>query len=86
VRKTLLTVAALLGLALAWPGVRGVGPVPPLGQLLDPVNGAWGAARVDLPDNVEVRIPNLTAPVDIRYDRRGVPHIFATTEADAIRA
>ena len=85
-RNTLLTLAAVLGLALAWPGVRGFGPVPPLGQLLDPVNGAWGAARVDLPDDAAVRIPNLSAPVDVHYDRRGVPHIFATTEADAIRA
>ena len=34
VRNTLLTIAALLGLALAWPGVRGVGPVPPLAPLL----------------------------------------------------
>jgi penicillin amidase len=86
VRNTLRTVAAVLGLALAWPGARGIGPVPPLGQLLDPVNGAWGAARVGLPDDAQVRIPNLDAPVDVRYDRRGVPHIFATTEADAIRA
>ena len=85
-RNTLLTVAALLGLALAWPGVRGLGPVPPLAQLLDPINGAWGAARVDRPDHLEVRIPNLSAPVDVWYDRRDVPHIFAATEADAIRA
>ena len=85
-RTTLLTVAALLGLALAWPGVRGIGPVPPLGQLLDPVNGAWGAARDDRNDRLEIRIPSLSAPVDVWYDRRDVPHIFASTEADAIRA
>ena len=85
-RNTLLTVAALLGLALAWPGVRGIGPVPPLGQLLDPVNGAWGAARDDRNDRLEIRIPSLSAPVDVWYDRRDVPHIFASTEADAIRA
>jgi penicillin amidase len=85
VRNTLLTVVALCGLALAWPGTRGVGPVPPLGPLLDPVNGAWSAART-APTDVEARIPNLSAPVEVWYDRRDVPHIFATTEADAIRA
>ena len=85
-RNALLTVAALCGLALAWPGVRGLGPVPPLGPLLDPVNGAWGAARVDPVDHLQVRIPHLSAPVDVWYDRRDVPHIFASTEADAIRA
>jgi penicillin amidase len=84
VMLSILAVVALVG--VSWLGVRGAGPVPPIGSLLDPVNGAWGAARNDLPANTEARIPNLSAPVDIRYDRRGVPHIFATTEADAIRA
>lgn len=66
---------------------RGAGPVPPLGQLLDPVHGAWAAARyAELPREASAAIRGLTAPVDVRYDRRGVPHIFATTEDDAIRA
>ena len=80
---SVVAVAALVG--MSWLGVRGAGQVPPLASLLDPVNGAWGAARVHL-DDVEARIPNLSAPVDVRYDRRGVPHIFAGTEADAMRA
>src|SRR5688572_30676545 len=85
-RRVLLSILAAIGLVGGtWLGVRGAGPVPPLGSLLDPVNGAWGAAR-ELPSDAEARIPNLSAPVDVRYDRRGVPHIFAATEADAIRA
>jgi penicillin amidase len=80
----LVAIAVLVG--VSWIGVRGLAPVPPLGQLLDPVNGAWGATRGDQPADAAAQIPNLSAPVDIRYDRRGVPHIFATTEADAIRA
>ncbi|HEY5545959.1 MAG TPA: penicillin acylase family protein [Gemmatimonadaceae bacterium] len=86
-RRLFLTALAAAGLAGgSWLGVRGAGQVPPLAPLLDPVNGAWGAARTELPTNAEARIPNLSAPVDVRYDRRGVPHIFAATEADAIRA
>ena len=86
-RRTILSLlAAVALLGVSWLGVRGAGPLPPLAPILDPINGAWGAARNDLPANTDARIPNLTAPVDIRYDRRGVPHIFATTEADAIRA
>src|SRR5688572_12815769 len=85
-RNLVLTIAAVCGLALAWPGVRGVGPVPPLAPLLDPINGAWGAARVDRSTDLEAKIPNLSAPVSVWYDRRDVPHIFAETEADAIRA
>jgi len=32
------------------------------------------------------RIPALTAPVQVLYDRRGVPHIFASSVEDATRA
>ena len=86
-QRALLTVLAVLGLAAGtWVGARGVGPVPPLAPLLDPVNGAWGTARVDRATDIDVQIPNLSAPVSVWYDRRYVPHIFATTEADAIRA
>ena len=85
--RTFLTVLAAAALAGAsWIGVRGLDPVPPLGRLLDPVNGVWGATRDDLRGDADARIPNLSASVDVRYDRRGVPHIFAATEADAIRA
>jgi penicillin amidase len=86
-RRTLQTILASAALAGAsWVGVRGLDPVPPLGALLDPVNGVWGATRNDQPADAGAEIPNLSAPVEVRYDRRGVPHIFATTEADAIRA
>jgi penicillin G amidase len=86
-RRTLVTVLAVIGLAGgSWIGVRGLGPLPPLGQLLDPLNGVWGAARVTFPSELEERIPGLEGDVDIRYDHRGVPHIFATSETDAIRA
>lgn len=81
----LLALAALT--AAVWVGGRGVGPLPPLGPLLDPVHGVWAAARnAELPRDATAEIPGLSAAVDIRYDRRGVPHIFAATEADAMRA
>ncbi len=76
----------VLGAAL-WVGARGAGPVPPLGPLLDPVNGAWGAATNAVhPRQAAARIPGLQGAVDVRYDDRGVPHVFATTETDAYRA
>lgn len=81
-------ILALAGLvAGGWIGLKGVSPVPPLGPLLDPVNGAWAAgARGELPVDAMAAIPNLAGPVEVRYDQRGVPHLFATTELDAIRA
>lgn len=81
-------VLALVGLVGgSWIGLRGLSPVPPLGPLLDPVNGAWAAgARGELPVDATAAIPSLSGPVEVRYDQRGVPHIFATTELDAVRA
>ncbi|HUF25510.1 MAG TPA: penicillin acylase family protein [Gemmatimonadaceae bacterium] len=68
-------------------GARPVGPLPPLGALLDPANGAWALGRrAEHPGDLTVRIAALDAPVRIVYDDRGVPHIFATTERDALRA
>ena len=80
-----LSAVALCGVVYA--GLRPVGPLPPLGRLLDPVSGVWGAAgNALLPRNATVGIPGLQGAVEVRYDDRGVPHIFATTEEDAYRA
>ncbi len=83
-------VVALSGVALGgglWLGFRGIPPVPPLGPLLDPVHGAWASTRyAEFPNKASGDIPGLASSVDVRYDRRGVPHIFAATEEDAIRA
>ena len=83
------TRTGIAGLALAgalYVGVMPIGPVPALGRLLDPAHGVWAAARVaELPREQQVTLDGLSAPVDVRYDDRGVPHIFATTELDAMR-
>lgn len=68
-------------------GALPIGPLPPLGHLLDPIYGVWAVARgAELPRSATARIPTLGAPVDVRYDSRDVPHIFAASEADAYRA
>lgn len=67
-------------------GGRGVARLPPLGPLLDPANGVWAVARAAEPLRGQVRLPGLEAPVEVVVDRRGVPHIYAATEADAWRA
>lgn len=77
---------ALLG-AVLYLGRVGAGPLPPLGPLLDPVRGVWGAvAYATLPDSATIDIPGLAGPVEIRYDQRGVPHLYATSEEDVTRA
>jgi len=72
---------------VALAGARGAGPLPPLGPLLDPVHGVWGAAySARLPGSAEVAIPGLSGPVRVVYDDRRVPHVFAATVPDAHRA
>lgn len=79
--------AAVTLAAVTYAGARPVGPVPPLGALLDPVHGAWNAGgSASLAGQATAHIPGLLNRVDVRYDSRGVPHIFAVTEEDAYRA
>ncbi|HWJ23755.1 MAG TPA: penicillin acylase family protein, partial [Gemmatimonadaceae bacterium] len=86
-RRLTTFLAALVLAALAWVGARGAGPLPPLGPLLDPVHGVWAAARAAaLPRDATADVPGLSAPVRVVYDDRAVPHIFAATEGDAVRA
>ncbi|WP_411278880.1 penicillin acylase family protein [Gemmatimonas sp.] len=77
---------AAVGIGTTYIGVAGAGPLPPLGGLLSPSVGLWANAVDDLPATASRRIAGLDSAVDVRYDSRSVPHIFATTDADAMRA
>lgn len=64
-----------------------IGVVPPLGTLLDPVEGVYSTARLAQWSASEtVRLATLDAPVTVEHDARGVPHIFAQSNKDAITA
>ena len=73
--------------ALLYIGAIPLGPAPPLGSFLDPVNGVWGVARIaELPARSNASVVGLAGDVRVVYDRRGVPHIFAASVPDAYRA
>lgn len=81
-----LVALVVLGAAVAIGAMR-IGSAPPIGPTLDPVSGIWAVARsAELPPTAAARIPGLGSRVDVRYDRRNVPHIFAASETDADRA
>ncbi len=78
----LVTAAGLL-----WGLHYGPGGIAPLGNLIDPVRGLYHNARIAEHDSREVEtVSALTASVTIERDERGVPHIFATSDRDAIVA
>jgi penicillin amidase len=87
-RRILTTVLAALALAgTMYVGARSVGVVPALGAFLDPANGVWAmGTTAELPREASASIPGLGERVQVLYDVRGVPHIFAATQEDAYRA
>ncbi|HEY4705478.1 MAG TPA: penicillin acylase family protein [Thermoplasmata archaeon] len=60
-----------------------IGPLPPLGELLNPNGGVWTTAEnAVLPAAEEVRVPGLDGNVTVLRDAWGIPHIFAATDHD----
>ena len=85
--RTRRVAAFLLLSLLLLTGARRLGPLPALGPLLDPVRGIWSVAtQAELPRQLEAGIAGLQGTVEVAYDDRGVPHVFASSEEDAIRA
>jgi len=86
--KQLRLIGAFLVIGLlSYAAGNSLGPLPPLRPLLDPWVGAWQLARAGEPAaQLNESLPGLSAPVEIRIDHRGVPHVFASSEADAWRA
>ncbi len=79
VLHAILTAALLWGLHYAPAGTA------PLVNLLDPVRGFYHNARIAEHDSYdEVVIPTLSGLVTVERDERGVPHIFASEDRDAI--
>lgn len=59
------------------------GSVPPLGKFLDPAAGVWQNALIpDIPESQSINIPGLIDEVNVSFNERGVPHIFANNDHD----
>ena len=86
--RVLRVVAALLVLGAGlFIGARPIGPAPALGTFLEPAHGVWSLARAaSRPSASDGAVPGLGGSVEVVYDERAVPHIFARSEEDAYRA
>lgn len=62
------------------------GAVPPVGKFFDPDAGFWANAEVSEAKSVELDIPGLKDEVNVYFDDRNVPHIFAQSEHDLFLA
>lgn len=63
--------------------VAGLGPVPPLGAVLNPGTGVWtaaGAAQAVQPETLHA--PGLQQAVTVIFEADGTPHIQAATDND----
>ena len=74
---TLIT--ALLVYLLSVP----IGPLPPAGSFFHPAFGFWANAEtLGVTGTITLPTSATSEPVEVFYDDRGVPHIFAQNDAD----
>jgi penicillin G amidase len=60
------------------------GPTPPMGKFLNPQQGFWknGDKEQDF-KNADLHFANLKGKVEVYFDKRLVPHVFAEKDEDA---
>lgn len=76
--STLITLALIFALDKKW------GAVPPIGKFLSPQHGFWqNAEPVDCNFSEDLSFSNLKGKVNVYFDERLVPHVFAEQEEDA---
>jgi penicillin amidase len=81
----LLTVSAAALGCIIWAVSVPLGKLPALGLFIDVWHGAYATARqATEPATLSVSIDALSAPVKVLRDERGVPHIFAQNDFDAV--
>ncbi len=61
-------------------------PLPPLGKFLNPFNGVWTSDTRNEMGDYTVNLTGVKDKVEIYYDDRHVPHIFANNLEDALFA
>lgn len=74
---------ALIAFALIYCMNRPFGAIPATGPLFDPIKGFMANAPADdHPASATISLPGVSSPVEVYFDERLVPHIFADNEHD----
>ncbi len=82
--KKLSLLAAILSALIIWfIYSTPLGPLPPAGQFFHPSIGFWSNAETArVSGELRLNVDGLQNPVDVFFDERGVPHIFAENDHD----
>jgi len=78
-------ISAVITIALVWALNKpwGSGVPMPIGKFLSPQQGFWqNAEPTDYDYAADLKLPGLKGEVDIYFDDRLVPHVFATNDED----
>lgn len=82
-RKIPLAISAVITLVLVWALNRSWGPLPAPGKFFSPQQGFWQNAEADQTgEKITLNLPELKDKVEVYFDDRLVPHVFAQNEAD----
>ncbi|MCH8549868.1 MAG: penicillin acylase family protein [Balneolaceae bacterium] len=81
--KLSLFLSLLLLAALLLIFSRAIGPLPAIGPFFHPGEGFWANAEIrEIRGDLHFSSESLSAPVEVYFDERGVPHIFAENDYD----
>ncbi|MDR9364752.1 MAG: penicillin acylase family protein [Balneolaceae bacterium] len=82
-RKVQLLIAVLFLGAVIYVYSIPLGSLPPVGNFFHPIKGFWGNAETrELNGSITLNLDGLQEPVEIYFDERRVPHIFAKNDHD----
>jgi len=81
--KISATIFAILLLSTLYFFSVPLGPLPPVGSFFHPISGFWSNAETNsITGEIELTSDELNDDVEIFFDERGVPHIFAQNDYD----
>src|SRR5215471_10285965 len=76
-------ISAVITIGLIFVLNNQLGSIPPLGKFLSPQQGFWQNAEPANQDfNMDLNFPELKGKVEVYFDERMVPHVFAQNVAD----
>ena len=76
------SLSLVAGFALIWVLSTRWGNIPPMGPFMDPDGGFWAQAERQAFSNLMDQLPGLMDSVEVHFDERRVPHVFAKNDHD----